>query len=951
MAVAYTQVDFLIVTALDVESVAVSELLEEKQVLTHDTVGKVLRPGYGTKYVVALTEIGGMGTNQAQGVTREAINRWNPRRVILTGIAAGFPEAGVNRGDVLVPYYIVPYELAKIKERISRKLSVSFRKIFAGLSLGRLSKQQAIDTEHRGFPTPTSFPLWHAANTLSRDETSRWDDAIREPRPDGTNQRPVVHSTGTSVLGSGDKLVATERAECRKWLLQEFPNNAIGLEMESFGALTACRMTDTPFLVVKAVQDHGTSKKDDRWRAYAAQASAAFTLSLIRKFELKSAELFSEHKKEVMQYAHSFERDAPQPPFTYTVSRASSYSLLKEGIYELPSQDPISLIPNDDSPAIALHGGGGTGKSRIVRSLIGSFVDKDLYPIFLDLRRYTASKHDPNGSDPITFIRDLLTCAVPRRTCEELEHLVQQVRLAVVIDGLNEVSSEKRVALVQYFQRMHKEGSCYMLVTDRFGPLEPLETFSHAAVDRLQPETVRTLFDVKFGAGSFEQLNGRLKKIFMRPFFLELCLKSKRKFTSQSIWSGIFEEFFRNQLRIAEEDLNRISENALNSFDNDGRFNLERFEQSLNGELFQSLLAAEVVAMDQSGFEHHLWRDYLVSRHLALKQNDVWNDNVFDVATTFASSLESLSLTVEQLRDQQVKDEFLKAVYDWSYIAAAGCIADFKQDEPEPRQLSQSIRIAILAAVVEKKFDAVERTRQRSEDILREHHYELAHPFIEAQSLEHIRQQVNKSSGSEGWFKQWKTLFVKETAERLSIETIELIASNDSLIGWTAANLARRNSLDKELQQRIRQIYKEAGEAGSKKSVRWRVVHVLGAYPDMSNVSFLLQALTQDPYHWVQYGAARALIEIAANSSEEIGGVVLSALGDFIETNDFGNIWIRQNILREIIEVAFIRKPNPNWKEKVRPFLSRIVLSEFDPTQQTMLKHRVDEFDSYDENQ
>lgn len=461
---------------------------------------------------------------------------------------------------------------------------------------------------------------------------------------------------------------------------------------------------------------------------------------------------------------------------------------------------------------------------------------------------------------------------------------------------------------------------------------------------------METVFDSQFGVRSFEQLNGSLKRIYTRPFFLSLALKCRLKFAGQSVWSGIFEEFFLTQLGMTDGQLDSIAEATLKAFDSDGSFDLAGFKERANGEIYQLLLGAEVLASDGSGFEHHLWRDYLVSRYLAQNKNE-WKDTVFDAITTFASSLESLSLAVEQLRDRALKDEFLKAIYDWNYVAAANCIADFREDDPDSRQLSLGIRSAILAAIAEKRFDKVERTRQRANDILREHRYEFARPFIEAQTPDCLRQHVATLTGPENWFKKWKALFTKRSGQELTVEEIALVTSDDSLIGWTVANLARRSGLNEEGQGRIREIYRQAGNADDKKTVRWRAVHVLGAYPNESNVNLLLDAARHDPYHWVQYGAARGLIEIASQSEEDLRTRVLSDLDEFIRNYDPPNVWIRRQIRREIVEVAFIRNPQPGWKNVVRPNLTLIVEKEAGTLYQKELRKRVSDFRSYDEGE
>jgi nucleoside phosphorylase len=527
-------VDFLIVTALREETEAVANLLEEKQSKANDIIGKITREGATSKYDVALTEIAELGNINAQATTREALSRNDPRYVILTGIAAGFPEAGIMMGDVLVPYAIVPYELAKITEVVKPRPNRLLQTLYS-----RFGKRHDphFKVEHRTIPTPVSYPLWHFASSLARDLPSSWTRAITAVRPDGSIHKATIHCKSNSILGSGEKVVASEYAEARKWLLTQFPGQAMGLEMESYGTLSACRVTDTPFLAIKASQDPATREKDipdqkDRWRAYATQAAAAFTVLLIRNFELQNDALILGHTKDSRDVARIFNREAPEPRFSYLVNRSRSYSSLKAGIWDLSRRDPDILIPNDVTPAVVLHGGGGTGKTTILKSLMARLAYEDVSPVFVDLRRWSQAVKGQLMPDKRDLIDEILReGSMPRRTKTEIEQLAKELRLAMLIDGLNEVSRESRTRLLDYFRGLNSDGRCYLLISDRFGPAESLETFAHAEVERLESTFVESVFDTTFGRGSFAALNDRLKKIYSRPFFLSLALRTRRKFS------------------------------------------------------------------------------------------------------------------------------------------------------------------------------------------------------------------------------------------------------------------------------------------------------------------------------------------------------------------------------------------------------------------------------------
>ena len=251
MARKLPELDFLIVTALDVETAAVRRFLEEEESRAHGFVGKITREDGRSSYDVGIVESGQMGNNASQ--LAAALFGLNSPRVILTGIAAGFPESGVQPGDVMAPYFVIDYELAKVKERrlgFAKRLCL---KVMSRLFPG--ADQALVSYEHRAPPMRVSYTLWHTANTLAKDPS--WADVIREPRPDGSSRAPCVHSKSTSYLGSGNKLVASVFSRTRQWLLKEF--GAVGLEMESIGVLTFC-LGNAPGHTLKAGSS-GTSSR------------------------------------------------------------------------------------------------------------------------------------------------------------------------------------------------------------------------------------------------------------------------------------------------------------------------------------------------------------------------------------------------------------------------------------------------------------------------------------------------------------------------------------------------------------------------------------------------------------------------------------------------------------------------------------------------------------------
>lgn len=197
-------------------------------------------------YSLALTTPLSMGRVNAAVTTGAAIRRWRPRYLLLVGIAAGTKANEVKLGDILLPDQIVDYELQKITD--------------AGPEI-RWRVHQA-DPRLR----------------LAADgfKTNGWRRRIGVQRPEeGT---PKIH---VGPVATGDKVAKTE--QLFEQLLADWPK-LIGLEMEAGGAAEAAfQHADPPgFFMIRCVSDLGNSAKDDRWRAYACAASAAYAVGLLR---------------------------------------------------------------------------------------------------------------------------------------------------------------------------------------------------------------------------------------------------------------------------------------------------------------------------------------------------------------------------------------------------------------------------------------------------------------------------------------------------------------------------------------------------------------------------------------------------------------------------------------------------------------------------------------------
>ena len=377
--------------------------------------------------------------------------------------------------------------------------------------------------EHRGLAWAVSESLWRTAAVTADDLERPWLDKMTVGHPDGGGP-PRIHIIADSVIGSGEKIVADREAEARRWLLAAYPRQALGLEMESYASLRACRFFDTPFLVAKASVDKATIKKDDRWRVYACQLSAAFLLTVLQRYDQPRRPPHASHQR-MRGVGECNRRQAPSGRLRLQNPHGGFFRATPAGYLRGGGERRDALFPTDLHPNVVLYGGGGAGKTTIMRRLFRDLFGAAYTPVLIDLKRYS-QEYAEGGAEDIDSILNVATS--PRRTSQEIEQLAVQRKLVVLIDGVNEVSRTALASVRAFCQDLRRGPGCYTIWFNRMTLIQDLRPDpSHATVGRVPKEVAERLFDNQFGQGKFASLTDRLREIFQRPFFLDLAIREK----------------------------------------------------------------------------------------------------------------------------------------------------------------------------------------------------------------------------------------------------------------------------------------------------------------------------------------------------------------------------------------------------------------------------------------
>jgi nucleoside phosphorylase len=202
-----------------------------------------------------------MGMTAACVTACKAIDRWRPRFLAMTGIAAA-TTSSLQFGDVLVANMAWDYGSGKILERPNRQRTF-------------------IPSPHPLAIDPNLSAIlqrWEQEQLRMNNIRNEWPGSD----PDSPPRLVVgVLATGAAVVQSRkfvDDIVSASR-------------KIVGLDMESYGIFQAATLARKPrptVFVAKSISDFADSNKADTWQRYAAFTSARF----VYEFFTNAVELY-----------------------------------------------------------------------------------------------------------------------------------------------------------------------------------------------------------------------------------------------------------------------------------------------------------------------------------------------------------------------------------------------------------------------------------------------------------------------------------------------------------------------------------------------------------------------------------------------------------------------------------------------------------------------------------
>lgn len=540
-------------------------------------------------------------------------------------------------------------------------------------------------------------------------------------------------------------------------------------------------------------------------------------------------------------------------------------------------------------------GRGGSGKTFLMRRVARQALKQGVLPILLDLKDWKKADYQawnrwaerPGGGADFLIER----FSRPKTSFLELDYLPPTAQKILLVDGLNEIAErtgQEALLALDEFARTQIQAS--VLVTDRL-TRRHLPFPSKWTLGKVLPISKERI--KKYGAARF--LNGPLAPMLELPYFLDTVLKNPKDKSLSS--SRTHEEFLASHAGLTGDDLKTASAAAFTVY-KEGMtrsFSLADFEQTAGAHVVSKLVAAGILEKNQGSaqFAHHLLHDYLAARHMASFEPSQWNQENLDAISFNASSFDTIVLILERLSSDRA-DIFLRHVYDWNLYATGYALTERNPSHVGP---SAEMEIVIFSMLAEKKFDRILATAQRAGDALLVSNSEHVAPFRNAQSMNDVFAATKSIQTSAGWFLEWRDIFTREPGQPASVADVTQIQVGDSVLGWTWANVLRRLELNEPQLVLLREMLQEPSP-----TVKWRVVHVLGAFPSELSMASLISALQPNIELNVRYGAVRSLAEMASRADDELRRRLFAQLESNLEvlTKD-------EKVLSELKRALMIR--------------------------------------------
>ncbi len=383
----------------------------------------------------------GKGQEETASAATMILERTKPALVLLVGIAGGFPQQGVSRGDVIVAHAIHSFDYGKL-------VAGDFKR----------RPENDINCDRR---------LLAFAEIAAGGNSHEWRQAVQERRPDGkASEQFRVHLD--CYVASSNKVVDDPDHAFYSTVARAFPE-IHGVEMEGIGAGASARLAQSEravgFLMIRGISDepgNPGSGKEQRslWKRYAIATAAAFARRVIEALpDLRSLD---KEEPSLGTLESSTSTNGP--------SNVTSESILRTTKKQHLFDDVPAYFQNRDEEQLRIHsflrhqslrllrlvGSSGNGKTTLVHRALNELT-KDLdNPLEISLIELNAA--EPDGVSVYSLL-EKLKAAFPSNSLRITDDGVESDLDVQLQELLSALRHERIVIFIDEFERLVDEAS------------------------------------------------------------------------------------------------------------------------------------------------------------------------------------------------------------------------------------------------------------------------------------------------------------------------------------------------------------------------------------------------------------------------------------------------------------------------------------------------------------
>lgn len=234
-------------------------------------------------FLVVLVRANSQGNEESYGVTRDAIDDFSPKSVMVVGIAGAVP-GDLTLGDVVFGKYVHDMNLHETAADGTRRFSIKGEPLPTRAQNLLANLLVSLPPSLRDLGLPELPPLNLNAEVQGDEETATKIRMKLKQRYGDPPTAPAVPHFEDGEIASSDGLIKSVEL-VNQW--KTMAKHILAVEMESAGACRAARDAGGKCVVIpiRAISDVIGLVRDERWTRYACEVAAAYAMAFIRSWQ------------------------------------------------------------------------------------------------------------------------------------------------------------------------------------------------------------------------------------------------------------------------------------------------------------------------------------------------------------------------------------------------------------------------------------------------------------------------------------------------------------------------------------------------------------------------------------------------------------------------------------------------------------------------------------------